>query len=169
MITNTSNNFNYAGLLSTGGGGSTTVTIDPDIEFHCEEYTFGAGFVEPNQGLGNTFSKSRHGGGLLHVSLRTNQPEGTVYIPSPVQITIWSSNVHNPSVINKNYYPTHQKLEFDPQEVWTRSVYNTVNQSNMIATSLRITHKHYFFTVDSNGFVDPDWTIWICHSIHRSV
>lgn len=169
MISNTSNNFNYAGLLSTGDGGITTVTIDPDILFHCETYSYGAGFVEPNQGLGIQWSIARHGGGLLHVAVSTTQPEGVVYIPSPIQITIWSSDVHNPTVLNKNYFPTHQKLEFDTQEVWTRSIYNTASQPNMIATALRITHKYYFFTVDSLGFVDPDYTIKICHSIHRSV
>jgi len=103
------------------------------------------------------------------VALKTNQPEGLLYIPSPVQITIWSSNVQAPTLVNKNYFPTHQKLEFDPQEVFTRSIYNTVDQPNMVATSLRITHKYYFFSIDSMGFVDPDFNITICHSIHRSV
>lgn len=168
MSMNASNNFNYAGL-KTSGGGATTVQIDPDIQYHCEEYITATGFTEPNAGLGSNYSIVRNGGGLLHVALKTNQPEGLLYIPSPVQITIWSSNVHNPSLINKNYYPTHQKLEFDPQEVFTRSIYNTVDQPNMVATSLRITHKYYFFTIESRGFIDPDFTIWICHSIHRSV
>lgn len=168
MSMNTSNNFNYTGTKSSGGVGSV-VTIDPEILYHCEEYSFGAGFVEPNAGLGNQWSIARTGGGLLHVAVKTNQPEGMITVPSPVQITIWSSNVHNPTVLNQNYYPTHQKLEFDPQEVWTRSIYNTVNQPNMVATSLRITHKYYFFTVDSLGFIDPDFEVTICHSIHRSV
>lgn len=168
MSMNASNNFNYAGL-KTSGGGATTVLIDPDIQYHCEEYIHATGFTEPNAGLGSNYSITRNGGGLLHVALKTNQPEGLLYVPSPVQITIWSSNVHNPSMLDKNYYPTHQKLEFDPQEVFTRSIYNTVDQPNMVATSLRITHKYYFFTIESRGFIDPDFTIWICHSIHRSV
>lgn len=168
MSMNASNNFNYSGIKASGGG-ATTVTIDPDILYHCEDYITATGFVQPNDGLGSNWSIARTGGGLLHVALKTNQPEGLLYIPSPVQITIWSSNVHNPTLINKNYYPTHQKLEFDPQEVFTRSIYNTVDQPNMVATSLRITHKYYFFTVESRGFVDPDFNISICHSIHRSV
>ena len=168
MSMNASNNFNYSGIKASGGG-SSVVTIDPDILYHEELYTFSTGFSVPNDGLGSNWSHARQGGGLLHVAIKTNQPESLLYIPSPVQITIWSSNVHAPTLINKNYFPTHQKLEFDPQEVFTRSIYNTVNQANMIATSLRITHKYYFFSIDSMGFVDPDFNIQICHSMHRSV
>lgn len=171
MSMNASNNFNYSGL-KTGGGGSTTVTIDPEIIYHEEQYIHAGGFLDnPNAGLGAQWSVARHGGGLLHVALRTNQPSSLIFYPVPVQITIWSSNVHNPTIVNKNYFPTHQKLEFDPQEVFTRSIYNTVDQPNMVATSLRITHKYYFFSIDNIGqnFIDPDFNIWICHSIHRSV
>jgi len=171
MITNSGNNFNYAGVLSTGGGGSTTVTIDPDILYFEEMYIHSTGFQLANAGLGNQWSIGRNGGGLLHVSVRTNQPSTLPIVPVPLQITIWSSDVLNPTLINQNYFPTHQKLEFDPQEVYTRSVYNTVNQPNMLATSLRITHRYYFFSINNAGanFIDPDYNIWICHSIHRSV
>lgn len=169
MSINSSNNFNYAGLLASGSAENTTVSIEPNIIYHEELYTFSTGFSVPNNGLGSNWSHARLGGGLLHVAIKTNQPESLLYIPSPVQITIWSSNVNAPTLINKNYFPTHQKLEFDPQEVFTRSIYNTVNQANMLATSLRITHKYYFFSIDSMGFVDPDFNIQICHSIHRSV
>lgn len=170
MSMNASNNFNYSGIKATGGGGSV-VTIDPDILYHCEEYVTATGFVEPNDGLGATFSHARQGGGLLHFALRTNQPESLPINPVNVKITIWSSNVQNPTILNQDYWPTHQQLEFTPQEVYTRSIYNTAPQPNMIATSLRITHKYYFFTIDNRGecFVDPDYNIWICHSIHRSV
>lgn len=171
MISNISNNFNYAGLLATGGGGTTTVSIEPDIRYFEEYFITATGFTVPNDGLGNLYSHARHGGGLVHVALRTNQPESLPINPVNVKITMWSSDVHNPTVVGKNYFPTHQELEFTPQQVYTRSMYNTAPQSNMIATSLRITHKYYFFTIDNRGdcFVNADYNIWICHSIHRSV
>lgn len=169
MATNSSNNFNYSGLLATGGGGSTTVTIDPDILYNEEYYITATGFDQPNASLGSTYSIARHGGGLLHVALRTNQPESLPIVPVNVQITLWSSDVHNPTATN--YFPTHQKLEFSPEEVYSRSIYNTAPQPNMIAIPLRVTHKYYFFTIDNRGdcFVNADYNIWICHSIHRSV
>jgi hypothetical protein len=167
---NSSNNFNYVGNLASGGG-SSTVTIDPDISYHEETYIHSTGFTVVNNGLGAFYSHARNGGGLLHVAVKTNQPSSLPIIPVPLQITIWSSNVHAPTLLNQNFFPTHQKLEFDPQEVYTRSIYNTAPQANMLSTSLRITHKYYFFTIDNPGdnFIDPDFNIIICHSIHRSV
>lgn len=170
MSLNASNNFNYSGLISSGGGGSI-VTIDPEILYFEEEYITATGFTEPNAGLGNYFSKARKGGGLFHFALKTNQPSGFPINPVNVQITVWSSDVIDPTLADKNYFPTHQKLEFTSQEVYSRSIFNTAPQANMVATALRITHKYYFFTIDNRGecFVDPDYNIWICHSIHRSV
>lgn len=170
MSTNISNNFNYPGLVSSGGGGST-VTVEPNISYYEEEYITATGFTLPNAGLGNYFSIGRSGGGLVHVALRTNQPTNFPINPVNVKITMWSSDVVNPTLIDKNYFPTHQQLEFTSQEVYSRSIYNTVPQANMIATALRITHKYYFFTIDNRGecFVDPDYNIWICHSINRNV
>lgn len=168
MSMNASNNFNYSGIKASGGGGSV-VTIEPDILYHEEYYVTATGFQQPNESLGSTYSIARHGGGLLHVALRTNQPESLPIVPVNVQITLWSSNVHNPTATD--FFPTHQKMEFSPEEVYSRSIYNTAPQPNMLATSLRVTHKWYFFTIDNRGecFVNADYNIWICHSIHRSV
>jgi len=168
MPMNSSNNFNYVGTLASGGG-SSTVTIEPDILYHEEFFITATGFDQPNASLGSQYSIARHGGGLLHVALRTNQPQALPIVPVNAQITIWSSDVHNPSSIN--FYPTHQKLEFTPEEVYSRSVYDTARQPNMLAIPLRITHKYYFFTIDNRNdcFVNADYNIWICHSIHRSV
>ena len=72
MSMNSSNNFNYSGIKASGGG-SSVVTIDPDILYHEELYTFSTGFSVPNDGLGSNWSHARQGGGLLHVAIKTNQ------------------------------------------------------------------------------------------------
>lgn len=167
MSSNASNNFNYAGTKATGGG-TSNVNVLVDVSTYQEQHKASTGFQIPNLGLGAQYSFARQGAGLVHVEIRTDQPVTLPALPTNVLITLWQSEVDNPTA--NDWFPSYQLLEFTPFSVnYMRSTYKTQNNYNSLATELRVTYPWYFFTLENRGFIDPDYDVWICHSIHRNV
>ena len=167
MSTNASNNFNYAGTKASGGG-TSNVNVLVDVSTYQEQHKASTGFQLPNLGLGAQYSYARPGSGLVHVEIRTDQPTTLPALPTNVLITLWQSEVNNPTA--NDWFPSYQLLEFTPFSVnYLRSTYKTQNNYNSLATALRVIYPWYFFTLENRGFIDPDYDVWICHSIHRNV
>jgi|LakMenEpi03Aug12_release.lakeMendotaPanAssembly.Ray.scaffolds.fasta_scaffold04848_22 hypothetical protein len=167
MSSNASNNFNYAGTKATGGG-TSNVNVLVDVSTYQEQHKASTGFQIPNLGLGSQYSFARPGSGLVHVEIRTDQPITLPTLPTNVLITLWQSEVDNPTA--NDWFPSYQLLEFTPFSVnYMRSTYKTQNNYNSLATELRVIYPWYFFTLENRGFIDPDYDVWICHSIHRNV
>jgi len=130
MSSNASNNFNYAGTKATGGG-TSNVNVLVDVSTYQEQHKASTGFQIPNLGLGAQYSFARPGSGLVHVEIRTDQPITLPALPTNVLITLWQSEVDNPTA--NDWFPSYQLLEFTPFSVnYMRSTYKTQNNYNSL-------------------------------------